>query len=157
MRESIGTNWRMTSIQAVLGSIQLGKLDRWIAARRRNAAIWREALQPVGVLRMPEPEVRLGHARYKMYAYVQPERLCPGCDRDAILAELVTAGLRAFSGSCSEIYREKAFARLKVEPCPVSAELGRTSLMFEVQPTLDPAVLAERAARAAAIIATYAA
>ncbi|MGH6935886.1 MAG: aminotransferase, partial [Methylocella sp.] len=107
--------------------------------------------------RMPEPEVRLGHARYKMYAYAQPERLRPGCGRDAILAELVKAGLRAFSGSCSEIYREKAFAGLKVEPCTVSAELGRTSLMFEVHPTLDPAVLAERAARAAAIIAAHAA
>ena len=74
-----------------------------------------------------------------------------------ILAELVAAGLRAFSGSCSEIYREKAFAGLRVEPCTASAELGRTSLMFEVHPTLDPAVLAERAARAAAIIAAYAA
>jgi dTDP-4-amino-4,6-dideoxygalactose transaminase len=155
VHESIGTNWRMTSIQAVLGSIQLGKLDRWIAARGRNAAIWREALQPVEGLRMPAPDERLGHAYYKMYAYVEPERL--GCDRDAILAELVTAGLRAFSGSCSEIYREKAFAGLKVEPCTVSAELGRTSLMFEVHPTLDPAVLAERAARAAAIIAAHSA
>jgi dTDP-4-amino-4,6-dideoxygalactose transaminase len=157
LHESIGTNWRMTSVQAVLGSIQLGKLDRWIAARRRNAAIWREALQPVGVLRMPEPEVKLGHARYKMYVYGQPERLRPGCDRDTILAELATAGLRAFSGSCSEIYREKAFAGLKVKPCSVSAELGRTSLMFEVHPTLEPAILAERAARAAAIIAAHAA
>jgi hypothetical protein len=109
------------------------------------------------VLRMPEPEVKLGHARYKMYVYGQPERLRPGCDRDTILAELATAGLRAFSGSCSEIYREKAFAGLKVKPCSVSAELGRTSLMFEVHPTLEPAILAERAARAAAIIAAHAA
>lgn len=157
LHESIGTNWRMTSIQAVIGSIQLGKLDRWIAARRRNASIWREALQPAGVLRIPEPELRLGHACYKMYAYAQPGRLRPGCDRDAILAELAKSGLRAFSGSCSEIYREKAFASLNVEPCTVAAELGRTSLMFEVHPTLDPSVLAERAARAAAIIAACAA
>jgi len=155
VHESIGTNWRMTSIQAVLGSIQLGKLDQWIAARRRNAAIWREALQQVSALRIPVPDEKFGHSYYKMYAYVRPERLRPGSDRDSILGELVKAGLRAFSGSCSEIYRERAFAGLKVEPCPVSAELGRTSLMFEVHPTLQPDVLAERAARAVEIIATY--
>ncbi|WP_462325986.1 hypothetical protein, partial [Desulfoplanes sp.] len=44
-----------------------------------------------------------------------------------------------FSGSCSEIYREKAFTDAGYGPgerLPVARELGETSLMFLVHPTL---------------------
>ena len=55
------------------------------------------------------------------------------------------AGIRAFSGSCSEAYREAAFADLEIEPLPVARALGDSSLMFEVHPTLDTRRLRDRA------------
>ena len=44
-----------------------------------------------------------------------------------------------FSGSCSEIYQEKAFTTSNYgpdRPLPVARELGETSLMFLIHPTL---------------------
>jgi dTDP-4-amino-4,6-dideoxygalactose transaminase len=45
-----------------------------------------------------------------------------------------------FQGSCSEIYLEKAFDGTPWRPTerlPVARELGETSLMFLVHPTLE--------------------
>jgi len=48
------------------------------------------------------------------------------------------AGVPCFTGSCSEIYLERAFsADLRpAERLPVAQQLGETSLMFLVHPTL---------------------
>jgi dTDP-4-amino-4,6-dideoxygalactose transaminase len=49
-------------------------------------------------------------------------------------------GIPCFSGSCSEIYLEKAFLDAGLGPqerLPVARELGETSLMFLVHPTLS--------------------
>ena len=135
----------MTEIEAAVGLIQLGKLPEWRASRTGHAAIWAAALRQVPGLRVPEPARNLTAAWYKLYAYVDAD---PGENeklRDRILQAAAAEGLRAFSGSCSEIYREAAFADMEVEPLPVAHELGRTSLMFEVHPTLDRRRLGARA------------
>jgi len=52
----------------------------------------------------------------------------------------VKAGVPCFSGSCSEVYLEKAFDGTgwrPEKPMPVARELGETSLMFLVHPTLN--------------------
>lgn len=149
LHDSVGTNWRMTEMQAAIGLRQLDKLDAWRDARTRNAAIYDRALAGLPAIRAPSPRAGLHHAFYKHYVYVRPQALKPGVTRDTLLALLAERGLRAFSGSCSEIYREKAFADLAVEACPNARELGETSLMFEVHPTLDPAHV-ERCARGVA-------
>jgi len=71
--------------------------------------------------------------------FVQPELLKPGWDRDRIMNAVTAAGAPCFSGSCSEVYLEKAFegnGRRPAERLPVARELGETSLMFLVHPTL---------------------
>jgi dTDP-4-amino-4,6-dideoxygalactose transaminase len=63
-------------------------------------------------------------------------------NRDRILEAIAAEGVPCFSGSCSEIYLEKAFAGTGWRPpkrLPVARELGETSLMFLVHPTLDEA------------------
>ena len=55
------------------------------------------------------------------------------------MTAITAAGIPCFSGSCSEIYREKAFVAAGLSPCkrlPVARRLGETSLMFLVHPTL---------------------
>jgi dTDP-4-amino-4,6-dideoxygalactose transaminase len=48
-------------------------------------------------------------------------------------------GVPCYSGSCSEIYLEEAFpeSMRPTERLPVAKELGETSLMFLVHPTLS--------------------
>ena len=71
---------------------------------------------------------------------MRPEYLLPGWDRNRILQAICAQGVPCFVGSCSEIDREKAFVpeRRKRPRLPVAKELGETSLMFLVHPTLDP-------------------
>ena len=145
LHDRVGTNWRMTEISAAIGLLQLDKLPQWHTRRQRNAESWAEALRAVPGLRVPQPARNIGHAYYKFYAYVdvdpaENERL-----RDAILEATAAAGLRAFSGSCSEIYREAAFADMTIAPLPTAKALGESSLMFEVHPTLDTMRLRDRA------------
>jgi len=73
---------------------------------------------------------------------VQPEALKEGWNRDRIMAEINARGVPCFSGSCSEVYLEKAFDNTGFRPAqrlPVAKELGETSLMFLVHPTLTEA------------------
>ncbi|MEO6361152.1 MAG: DegT/DnrJ/EryC1/StrS aminotransferase family protein [Sphingomicrobium sp.] len=151
VHDSVGTNWRMTGLQAAIGLAQLQKLPDWSATRARNAAIWADGLSGVPNLRAPLPRAGVDHAFYKFYAYVD----APGEQAAVLRAEIfrrsAAAGLRVFSGSCSEIYREKAFADLAVEPLPNAHLLGESSLMVEVHPTLDPERLKRRAEALASI------
>jgi dTDP-4-amino-4,6-dideoxygalactose transaminase len=152
LHDAIGTNWRLTGPQAAIGLRQLGKLDEWRAARTQNARIWIEALSDISWLRVPLPPSGFTHAFYKLYAFIEPER--PGAEqlRDRILAEATSAGLRVFSGSCSEVYREAAFSDMAQPILPVARSLGETSLMVEVHPTLMPERIQARAELLAKII-----
>jgi dTDP-4-amino-4,6-dideoxygalactose transaminase len=62
LHESIGTNWRMTSIQAALGSTQLKKLPQWHAQRTRNAEILLAGFRDIAALRTPTPPTGNEHA-----------------------------------------------------------------------------------------------
>ena len=75
------------------------------------------------------------HAWYRLYAFVVPERLKEGWNRDRILLTIREAGGECLSGSCPEIYLEKAFQGLApAARLPVARELGETSLAFLVDP-----------------------
>lgn len=140
LHESFGTNWRLTEMQSAIGRVQLGKLDEWKKVRRSNAAILTDGFSRIPALRVTVPPPEIGHAYYKYYAFVRPERLKAGWDRDRIMAAINAEGIPCYSGSCSEIYREKAFERAglaPLSPLPVAKQLGKTSLMFLVHPTLE--------------------
>jgi dTDP-4-amino-4,6-dideoxygalactose transaminase len=139
LTESFGSNWRLTEVQAAIGRIQLRKLAAWVERRRRNAQRMTQGLGGIAALRIPTPPADIGHAYYKFYVFVRPERLAPGWDRDRVMAEVNAQGVPCSVGSCSEIYLEKAFRDRgwgPRRPLPVARELGQTSLMFVVHPTL---------------------
>lgn len=140
VHESFGTNWRMLEAQAVIGRIQLRRMQDWQAARIKNAtSIW-ETAQQLPALRVPVISSDDVHAAYKAYVFVRPERLKADWSRDRILTEIAAQAVPAFSGSCSEVYLEKAFDNTGWRPShslPNAKELGETSMMFLVHPTLS--------------------
>lgn len=142
LHDSFGTNWRMMEAQAVIGRIQLERMPSWHAARRHNAErIWATAAEVPG-LRVPNIPSDIRHAAYKCYVFVEPTALRAGWDRDRIAQEIQALGVPCYTGSCSEVYREKAFDGTgwrPERPLPVAQELGDTSLMFLVHPTLSDA------------------
>ena len=141
LHESFGTNWRMLEMQAVIGRIQLRRLSEWTARRAEIATRYAAALAPFSAaVRVPLPAAGLTHAWYRFYSYVRPEGLKPGWDRDRIVAEVTAQDVPLFHGTCSEVYREKAFAGTGWAPpqrLPGAIELGDTSLMFLTHPTLS--------------------
>lgn len=142
LHERFGTNWRMTEMQAVIGRIQLQRMPQWQAQRLENAqAIWQAAAQ-CSALRVPQLPEDILHAAYKCYVFVRPEHLKEGWSRDRIMQEINDQGVPCYSGSCSEIYLEKAFDGTGYRPeasLPIAHELGEHSLMFLVHPTLQAA------------------
>lgn len=140
LHESIGTNWRMTAIQAVLGSRQLEMLNGWRDIRTRNADILTEATEDLAALRTPTLPAGYRHAWYRFYTFVRPEMLKAGMDRDRIVADVNAAGVPCFTGSCSEMYLEKCFVDLGFGPkerFAVAKELGETSIALLTDPTID--------------------
>ena len=152
LHESFGTNWRMLEMQAAIGRIQLRRMDDWTAKRAANAkSIW-AACRPHAAVRVPvfgcdrnlcavgcPARSGCAHAHYKCYVYVQPDQLAPSWSRDRIVEAISAQGVPCFQGSCSEVYLEKAFDGTGWRPTKrlvMARELGETSLMFLVHPTL---------------------
>ena len=139
LHESWGTNARMMEMQAAIGRIQLARMPAWHAARQRNANALAASLNEHPALRVPMPPADVEHAWYKFYAFVRSEKLKPEWDRDRIMRVVSDAGVPCYSGSCPEMYREKSFTEAGMAPAkrlPVAKELGETSLMFLVHPTI---------------------
>jgi dTDP-4-amino-4,6-dideoxygalactose transaminase len=140
VHNSFGTNWRLTEFQSALGRIQLRRLNEWLHQRRRNAGALENSLKAIASLRVPTPPAHMECAYYRVNAYVEPEQLKPDWSRDRIIATLQERQIPCFTGSCSEIYRERAFRDAGLTPAyelPVAKELQETSLAFLVHPTLQ--------------------
>ncbi len=139
VHDSFGTNWRMTELQGAIGRVQLAKLPAWHSARTRNATLFQKRLGSLELLRVPQPTTDVVHAWYRFYAFVRPERFAPSWNRDRLMSAIAGSGVPCFSGSCSELYNEKAFEGTgwrPAQPLPVARELGETSLTLLVHPTL---------------------
>ncbi len=139
LHESFGTNWRMTEMQAVIGRIQLNRMPDWHAKRVQfSKKIW-DCAKNIPQLRVPDVPDFIDHAAYKCYIFVKQEELKDDWNRDRIINEINEKGVPCYSGSCPEVYLEKAFDNSISRPrrrLPAAKELGETSLMFLVHPTL---------------------
>ena len=148
LHESFGTNWRMTEMQAVIGRIQLTRMDDWSAKRQAYGALLDQAAKGFSCIRLVEVPDYTKHAEYKHYMFVKPQQLADGWSRDRIVNEIVERGVPCFQGSCSEVYLEKAFDNTAWRPSkrlPNAVELGETSIMFLVHPTLTETEMAKTA------------
>ena len=139
LHDDFGFNFRLTEIQSAIGRSQLILLSEWNKIRTRNAEILFNELSDLPLLRIPLPKNNLKHAWYKFYVYLNPEILLEGWNRERIIYEINESGFPAFSGSCSELYKEKCFIKMYKDNLPnlkIAKELGDTSLMFLVHPTI---------------------
>jgi dTDP-4-amino-4,6-dideoxygalactose transaminase len=139
LHEEFGTNWRLTEMQSAIGRVILRKLPTWVEKRRHHAATLQSYLVDCDAVRLTVPHTDVYHSYYKYYAFVEADRLQLGWDRDRIMNTISAAGVPCYSGSCSEIYLEKAFPATMRPPerLPVAKALGEASLMFLVHPTLS--------------------
>ena len=140
LHDHFGTNWRMMEMQAVIGRLQLKQMPTWTAQRHANMARILAAFEHSPYFTVSQPSSDYVHAAYKCYVQVNVDSLPEGWSRDRIMAEISAQNVPCFSGSCSEVYLEKAFDDTPWRPAQRLAhakQLGETSLMFLVHPTLS--------------------
>lgn len=141
LHDSFGTNSRLSEVQSAVGRVALRKVAGWVNTRRQHAARLTQRLSSVPALRVPQPPSYIQHAFYKYYAFLRLEELGGGWDRERIAQAIASEGVPCSAGSCSEVYLENAFPD-NWRPVPrlaTARELGDTSLMFLVHPTLTDA------------------
>jgi hypothetical protein len=140
LHESIGTNWRMTEMQAAIGRVALQRLPVWVKARQSHAALLDEELSNVPGIEVLTPSADVEHSYYKHYANVASEMLNRKWSRDEIVRCIQKEGVPCGSGLCCEIYLEQAIQNAGFAPeerLAGAQELGERSLMFMVHPTLS--------------------
>lgn len=139
LHESFGTNWRLTEMQSAIGRIQLTRMPTWTKLRNDNAEKIFQVCRQYPWLIVPNVPENIVHAYYKCYVFVDKNKLPKGSSRDNIITTINEFNVPCYSGSCSEVYKEKAFDNTDLQP-KVSLKhaqlLGESSLMFLVHPTL---------------------
>lgn len=146
VHDSIGTNLRMTEMQAVLGRIQLKKIYKWNKLRNMNSKLITQEVQKHNFLRSPKLTCKecdisckkikgCVNAAYKSYYFVNGTKI----ERDNFIKEINSNGIPCYTGSSAEIYLEKAFKNVQIKTkkrLKNARKLGETSIMFLCHPTL---------------------
>jgi dTDP-4-amino-4,6-dideoxygalactose transaminase len=136
--EKVGGNFRLDALQAVVLSAKLPHLDAWHAARRRNAALYREEFTKLGLLdriTLPvEPYAESGvknHHIYHQYVVRVP-------DRDQVREKLTAAGIGCAVYYPIPLHLQECFASLghSEGDFPESEKAARESLALPIYPEL---------------------
>ena len=160
LHESIGTNWRMTEMQATIGLTALRRLPVWVKARQAHATLLDEELANVPGIEVLSPPADFEHSYYKHYVNVSAEMLSDKWSRDEIVRCIQKEGIPCGSGLCCEIYLEKAMQDAgfaPVERLPNAQQLGERCMMFMVHPTLSREDIEDTVAAVAKVIRVVAA
>jgi dTDP-4-amino-4,6-dideoxygalactose transaminase len=139
LHHQFGTNFRLTEMQAAIGRVQLKKLDQWVQKRTQNALLLTSAFKNHPLVTIPEIPNYMTPAFYKFYLFIHTEKLKEGWSRDRIIAEINAQGVFCTTGSCHEIYKEKAFdifPESRNTPRPIAKSVDQKTIMFQVHPTL---------------------
>ena len=148
--DNLGSNYRMTEMQAILGRAQLKILDNQIKKRNIIANLYLNGLKDYykkyDILKEPNfnyiyssqvKDKKLSskniHAFYRLNLFINKKKI----KQLKLLEELNLKKINCGVGSCPEIYREKVFKDLKLHPKKRLSNaklLGETSITFPIDP-----------------------
>lgn len=133
----LGFNYRMTDLQASVGLVQLGKLERFIAERQGRAEYYRDRLQRLAWLRMPHFG-KGGHAWQAFVTYVDPETA--PLPRNALMEQLQAAGISTRPGTHAVHmlghYRDRF--GLVPEQCPAARDCDANTMAIPLHNRMSP-------------------
>lgn len=124
---TVGHNFRMTSVCAAIGQVQLDRLPSFNIARRGNAAYLTDRLAGTGVETPTEP---LGvHPAYHQYTVRTDER-------DALSSHLAECGVDSGVYYPTPIHQQPAYADVEAS-APVAERAAERVLSLPVHPQLS--------------------
>jgi dTDP-4-amino-4,6-dideoxygalactose transaminase len=121
-----GFNYRMTDVQAAIGLVQLGRIDRHIARRRELAERYRRLLSDIPGLRTIEDPPH-GTTNYQSFWVLLPDDF--PVSRDELVRALADVGVSARRGIMAA-HMEPAYADHPHGPLPVTEKLTTRSLIL---------------------------
>lgn len=140
---SLGFNYRMTNLQAAVGLAQTERLGELVRARRDAARIYREHLEDVRGLVLPEERRGVFPVFWMFAIRVRPDF---GMSRDALRAFLAARGIET-RGFFVPIHAQPLYFRsFRGERYPVAEEMSRTGLYLPSSALLTEAEIARIAA-----------
>lgn len=130
--ERVGINSRLDALQAAILSVKLRHLDRFIAARRKAAAFYTEALKDIPQIKTPA--VSPSHTFHQYTLKVEAGQ------RDALQQYLQAKGISTAIYYPLPVYRQKAYAQNDLF-LPVTEQLCQTVLSLPIYPEISEAQL----------------
>ncbi len=122
----MGFNFRMTDIQAAIGLVQLGRLDRLLERRRLQAERYSEAIGSIkGLVALVDPPY--GRTNFQSYCVVVDDDF--GVSRDALMQALIDREISPRRGVMAA-HREPAFRGHPSAPLPDTEYLTDHSLLL---------------------------
>ena len=137
VHDNLGTNYRMTAMQAALGIYQLSKLDIWVTKRFNSYKYMLNQLRHVTGIKVPQIPKNIKHASYRMYIYLDFNKIKRIKNVRKIIQMIRAQGVPCSTGACSEIYNELVFKKFFKKPLKrfKNAKLSdQTSIAFFVNP-----------------------
>ena len=150
LHDFLGSNYRMTEMQAAIGREQLKLLDKTIKKRNFIAKLYidhlKDYFEKFYLLRKPNFKcescplknnetfcLRCINSFYRLNLFVNKQKV----KQSTLLKDLIKDKIDCGVGSCPEIYREKIFKNYKIylkKRLPIAKLLGETSIMFRINP-----------------------
>jgi len=136
----LGYNYRMTSMQAATGLVQLRRLDEYLEARRRNAEYLTDRLGEIDAIEPPFAAPGAVHSYYKYICRLRPEA---GIDIAGFVRAVVAEGIPISRRYPTPLTAQPLFrdAGLAGTPCPVAERLSGELFTLLVHPTVTEADL----------------
>lgn len=137
--DSIGTNFRMTEMQAAIGIIQLKELKSYLIKRNKNAKILYNALKNINFIEFQNVDKKLYHAYYRFSILINNTKIKKNHSRDTILKQLINNKIPATVGVCPELYKEKVFHKFRKKHFDryYAKEVGKNIICFSVDPSIS--------------------
>lgn len=130
----IGFNFRMTNIEAAIGSVQLGKLDAMNAQRRKNASYLLQHLKVRGLVR-PYCIPRSKHVYHQFVVRLNDDL---GMARDEFMGALAERGIQTAIHYPIPLHRQPVFMQAENGVnCPVSETCAGSVLSLPVHPAIS--------------------
>ena len=150
LHDDLGSNYRMTEMQAAIGREQLKSLDQQIKKRNFIAKLYLNELkdfyQKYNILKKPDFKCetcplkdsekkcnKCVHSFYRLNLFINKKKI----NLTKLIEKINNNNIKCNIGSCPEIYREKIFKKLKIYPkkrLQNAKLLGEISIMFPINP-----------------------
>lgn len=134
----LGYNYRMSSMHAATGLVQLRRLDEYLDVRRRNAAYLSERL---GELPGVEPPYVANNCVHSYYKYICRLRSEAGTDIADFVSAVAAEGIPISRRYPTPLPQQPVFGDIEAAPCPIAERIAGELFTLLVHPTVTTADL----------------